>query len=98
MNKGYWVARVNIRDNEAFKEYAKRAELAIDKFGGKYLVRGGKFSVLEGEHKFKRNVIVEFSSPEVARQCYNSKEYQEAKSFRIGNAEFNAIVIEEYQY
>ena len=52
MNKGYWVVRVNIDKNEAFKEYAERAKPAIEKFGGKYLVRGGKFSVLEGKHNF----------------------------------------------
>ena len=98
MSKGYWVARVNIKDNEAFKEYAKRAKIAIDKFGGKYLVRGGNFDILEGAHPFLRNVIVEFENIKIAKKCFNSKEYQEAKKFRLGKADFNAIVIEEYQY
>ena len=35
MNKGYWVARINIDENEAFQEYAKKAKSAIEKFGGK---------------------------------------------------------------
>ena len=96
MSKGYWVARVNIDDAEAFKNYASRAKLAIEKFGGKYVTRGGKFSIVEGKHDFKRNVIVEFSSVSKATECYNSKEYQEARSFRIGKADFNAIIIEGY--
>ena len=35
MNKGYWVARVNVDNTEAFKDYATRAKVAIEKFGGK---------------------------------------------------------------
>ena len=96
MNKGYWVAKVNVDDTESFKEYASRAKLAIEKFGGKYLIRGGKFFIIEGKHDFERNVIVEFSSVKEAEDCYNSSEYQEAKSFRIGKADFNAIIIEGY--
>ena len=96
MSKGYWIARVNVRDSEAFKKYASRAKLAIEKHGGKYVARGGKFSVLEGKHDFERNVVVEFDSVEKAQECYNSKEYQEAKSYRDGKADLNAIVIEGY--
>ena len=96
MSKGYWIARVNISDSEAFKEYASKAKLAIEKHGGKYVVRGGKFYILEGKHNFERNVVVEFESVEKAQECFTSKEYQEAKSYRDGKADFNAIVIEGY--
>ena len=64
MNKGYWVVRVSINNAEAFKEYATRAKFAIERFGGKYLVRGGKYFIIEGKHDFERNVIVEFPSIE----------------------------------
>ena len=96
MSKGYWIARVNISDKEAFNEYAKRAKSAIEKYGGKYVARGGKFYVLEGKHAFDRNVVVEFESVTKAQECFNSNEYQEAKSYRKDKAEFNAIVIEGY--
>ena len=96
MNKGYWVARVNVDDTEAFKDYASRAKVAIEKFGGKYVTRGGKFFVMEGKHDFERNVIVEFSSVDKAKECYASKEYQDAKSFRYSKADFNLIIIEGY--
>jgi uncharacterized protein (DUF1330 family) len=96
MNKGYWVARVNVNNTEAFKDYATRAKVAIEKFGGKYVTRGGKFFIIEGKHEFERNVIVEFPNVKIAKDCYNSQEYQEAKSFRVGKADFNAIIIEGY--
>ena len=98
MNKGYWVARVNVDDVNAFKDYASRAKLAIEKFGGKYITRGGNFCIIEGKHSFERNVIVEFPNVKKAEECYNSQEYQKAKSFRDGKADFNAIIIEGYQY
>ena len=96
MNKGYWVARVNVDNTEAFKDYATRAKVAIEKFGGKYVTRCGKFFIIEGKHEFERNVIVEFPNVKIAKDCYNSQEYQEAKSFRVGKADFNAIIIEGY--
>ena len=92
--KGYWSMRVNVKDEVSYSEYAKKAKLAIKKFGGKYHVRGGKFEVVEGKHYFKRNVIVEFKNFETAKNCFNSKEYQEARSHRVGKADFNGIIIE----
>ena len=94
MSKGYWIARVNIKDNDEYKKYANRAKLAIEKYGGKYVVRAGQFKLLEGKHNFDRNVVVEFDSIEKAQNCFNSKEYQEAKIYRNGKADFNAILIE----
>ena len=92
--KAYWIARINVDDKNAYAEYAKRAGPAVVKYKGKFLVRGGKFSILEGKHEYERNVIIEFPSFEIAKEFYNSEEYQKAKSFRDGKADFNGIVIE----
>ena len=94
--KAYWIARVNVNDKEAYAEYAKRVGAALKKYNGKFLVRGGKFSILEGENKYERNVVIEFSSFKIAKEFYSSKEYQEAKSFRDGKADFNGIVVEGF--
>ena len=94
--KAYWITLCQVTDDEGYGEYIKLAGPAIEKFGGKYLIRGGKFFIIEGKHDFERNVIVEFPSVKEAEDCYNSSEYQEAKSFRIGKADFNAIIIEGY--
>ena len=92
--KAYWIARVDVDDKEAYAEYAKRVSSALKKYNGKFLVRGGKFSILEGKHEYERNVLIEFPSFEIAKEFYNSEEYQKAKSFRDGKADFNGIVIE----
>ena len=85
--KAYWIARVNISDKEAYAEYAKRVEPALKKYNGKFLVRGGEISILEGKNEYERNVVIEFTSLEIAKEFYKSKEYQEAKSFRDGKAD-----------
>ena len=66
------------------------------KYNGKFLVRGGKFLILEGKNEYERNVVIEFPSFEIAKEFYASKEYQEAKSFRDGKADFNGIVVEGF--
>ena len=94
--KAYWIAKVNINEKKAYAEYAKRAEVAIAKYKGKFLVRGGRFEILEGKDKYERNIVAEFPSFNIAKEFYNSKEYQEAKYFRDGKADFNGIVIEGF--
>ena len=96
MPKGYWLAtykKIESKDN--LGNYAAKATETIKSYGGNPLVRGGKYKCLEG-NDFPRTVIWEFPTYEKAEICYYSKEYQEAKSYRDGKADFNAIVIEGY--
>ena len=74
--KGYWVAlykKIDSVDN--LKNYAAKVTPIIKSFGGKPLVRAGKYQRIEGED-FSRTVIWEFPSYEKAIECHNSKEYQ----------------------
>ena len=72
----------------------KFVELTIKKFGGKYKVRGGNFEVVEGEHKYTRNVIVEFESFEKAKAAYNSDDYQAALKALDGGADRDIRIFE----
>ena len=80
MAKGYWVACVNVKNHAEFNKYIRLAGPAVNLHGGKFLVRGGKVDNLEGKN-FERIVISVFESSNKAKECYNSKEYQEALSF-----------------
>jgi uncharacterized protein (DUF1330 family) len=42
MAKGYWIGRVDVKNEEGFKPYAAANPAIFKKFGGHYLVRGGK--------------------------------------------------------
>ena len=84
--KGYVVCVYKSISNEKkLKEYAIKAKAAVEKYKGKFLIRGGKSIANEGE-KPPRTVIIEFPSYDVANSFYNSKEYQEAHSILKGYA------------
>ena len=84
--KGYVVCVYkSISNEEKLKEYAIKARAAVEKYKGKFLIRGGKSINNEGE-KSPRTVIIEFPSYNEANSFYNSKEYQEAHSILKGYA------------
>lgn len=93
MNKGYWLVRADITDKEKFGDYVKRTPAAINKYGGKFLVRAGNYECVEGSTR-SRNTIIEFPSYQAAVDCWNSPEYQGAKSFRSGAADLDIVLIE----
>jgi uncharacterized protein (DUF1330 family) len=86
----YWITRCNVTDPNVYDKYLDLAGPAIKKFGGKFLVRGGKQFELEGQG-FERTVLVEFSSLDRARECYESNEYAEALSY--SNRSSNRFVV-----
>ena len=76
--KGYWVCIYEKIDNpEKLKEYAIKAKPAVEKFSGKFLVRGGKNRTNDGIES-PRTVVVEFPDYDTAVKCYDSTEYQAA--------------------
>ena len=93
MLKGYWIARVDVRDAEAYKDYVAAAKPAFERFGAKFLARGGTTDAVEGPGR-ARNVIIEFASLKQAQDCFNSPEYQHAKSIRNKVADGEVVLVE----
>ena len=84
--KGYVVCVYkSISSEEKLKKYAIKARVAVEKYKGKFLVRGGKSKTNEGENS-PRTVVIEFTSYDEANAFYNSKEYQDAHSVLKGHA------------
>ena len=78
MKKGYWVCIYEkIHSEEKLKEYASKAKPAVEKFSGKFLVRGGKNRTNDGINS-PRVVVAEFPNYNAAVECYDSEEYQKA--------------------
>ena len=84
--KGYVVCVYkNIANEKKLEEYAVKAKAAVEKYKGKFLIRGGKTTTNEGDAS-PRTVVIEFPSYEEANLFYNSKEYQEAHDILKGHA------------
>ena len=81
MKKGYWMGMVDVTDPDNYPRYIAANKAAFDKYGAKFLVRGGEGQVFEGPAA-NRLVIIEFESYRAALDCYNSPEYQTALALR----------------
>ena len=94
MPKGYWLATYkSIGDIEKLKKYAETVTPIIQSFGGRALVRGGKFQVLSGKN-FLRTVIWEFDTYSNAMECHDSKKYQEGWDLAKESTERNLLIVE----
>lgn len=93
MPKGYWIAHVEMRDPEGYKDYVAAAKPAFEKHGARFLARGGAFHGEEGTAR-ARNVVIEFASLADAKACYDSPEYQRAKAIRQRHAEAEIVLVE----
>lgn len=93
MAKAYWIARVDVRDPEGYKDYVAATKPAFEKYNAKFLARGGNHELAEGPGR-ARNVIIEFESLATAHDCYHSPEYQYAASIRQKYADGEIVLVE----
>ena len=93
MPKAYWMVRVSVRDAERYPDYLAAAKTAFERYGARFVVRGGAFETMEGNAR-DRNVVVEFADRETALACYRSAEYQAARTIRQKYAEADFIIID----
>jgi uncharacterized protein (DUF1330 family) len=89
MPKGYWIGRIDVKDEEGYKPYMAANRPIFKKCGAKLIVRGG----LSGRH---RNVVIEFPDLATAEACYRSPEYQENIKRRQPVSTADIIIIEGY--
>ncbi len=97
MAKGYWIAHVDVKNPEGYKEYVAANAIAFAKYKPKFLVRGGEHKVVAGTAMTgKRHVVLEFDSYATAMACYESPEYKAAAKLRDKYAVADVVVIEGY--
>ena len=92
MSKGYWVVRAKVNDADEYSKYIQIATNIIEKYDGRFLIRGGDQIEYE-ESGYERTVVVEFNSFEDALDCYNSHEYQSALGFVKNSAKRYVSVV-----
>ena len=82
----YWIARAQISDPVEYKKYTDRVPGILKQYGGKVIVRGGKYQIMEGPEMFHRFIVIEFDSLAAGVKCFESPEYREAAAFRRNGA------------
>ena len=91
---GYVLAEIEITNPDGYREYTTMVPATIQKYGGRFLVRGGKSQVLEGDWPQRRRVILEFPSYEQALEWFESPEYEKPKALRQANSNGRLLLLE----
>ena len=89
----YLLVDIKVTDPVKYEVYKRLGQESIERHGGRYLVRGGKSDVLEGQWLPNRLVVVEFPTYEQARAFYDSNDYRAARAAREGAAQMNMVLV-----
>lgn len=92
----YILARIDVRDRDAYREYTLHTPRVIKRFGGRFLIRGGEMTTLEGPQETLRVVLIEFPSLAQAKAFYASPEYARVKKLRDGAGSGTFVAIDGY--
>jgi uncharacterized protein (DUF1330 family) len=90
----YVIVEIDVVDPVGYEDYKKRASASVEKHGGKYIVRGGKTEVLEGDWQPKRIVVLQFDSMQRAKDWLHCEEYREPRKMRHRTARTNMVLVE----
>jgi uncharacterized protein (DUF1330 family) len=90
----YLIADVEVLDSAEYETYRQQVPATIAAFGGRYLVRGGALTVLEGTWSPKRCVILEFPSMAQLEAWYESPAYVPLRAIRERSTKSNLVMVE----
>jgi Uncharacterized conserved protein len=93
----YIIVEVKVNNPEEYEGYKRLTPLSLAAYQGKFIVRGGKTTTLEGEWDPERIVVLEFPNSDLAKQWWASEEYAPAKAIRQKNAFTKMILVEGFQ-
>lgn len=90
----YVIGEIEVTDPAAYEEYRKQVLATVTRYGGRFVVRGGKVEPLEGGWTPKRIVALEFPSMEQAQKWYRSDEYAPLIKLRQRASRGKLILVE----
>ena len=89
------IVDVEVTDPEAYKEYTSQVQATVEKYGGRFAVRGGRYETIEGSWQPARIVVLEFPDYARAKAWYDSAEYQAIVPLREKHARTNFLTLVE---
>lgn len=95
--KAYVIVDVKIADQQRYEDYKKLTPASLLPYGGKFLVRGGATTTLEGDWLPGRVVVLEFPSAQQAQDWWASDAYAPAKAIRQSASETQMILVEGFE-
>ncbi|HII93429.1 MAG TPA: DUF1330 domain-containing protein [Methanosarcina sp.] len=92
----YMIIEIKVMDYELYTKYVEKVPEIIKKYGGRYLVRGGKVLPMFGNWNPERIVIIEFETEEQVRDCFNSTEYLKVAPLRENSTITKSVIVNGY--
>jgi uncharacterized protein (DUF1330 family) len=92
--KAYVIVQETIKDEETFAAYRNGVVATLEEYGGRFVVRGGHLTVVEGEWPHPRLVVIEFPSRAAAEGWYQSPAYQKLLPLRRSSSAGNLVIVD----
>ena len=92
----YMIIEITIKDNELYSKYVEKVPEIIHKYGGRYLIRGGKVTPVSGDWNPQRIILIEFESAEQLQKCFQSSEYLQLAPLGEQSTTSKVITVEGY--
>lgn len=92
--KAYVIVQETVKDEETFTAYRNGVVATLEEYGGRFVVRGGRLTVVEGEWPHPRAVVIEFPSREAAEGWYHSPAYQKLLPLRLSSSVGNLVIVD----
>ena len=90
----YVIADITVTDPERYKDYTSQTPATVEKFGGQFVVRGGDVTIMGGDWKPNRLVIIEFPNMATLKKWYKSKDYQKIAKIREEASEGSFVFVD----
>ncbi len=90
----YLICRIRVTDAQRYDAYKKLTPAAIAKYGGRFIVRGGPATTLEGPEERDRVVVIEFPTVERAKAFWDGPDYAPAKALRRSASTGQFVLVE----
>lgn len=90
----YVIAQVEVTDPHAFEQYRRQVPATLTPFGGRFIVRGGESTTLEGDWQPKRLVVLEFPDRAAAKAWWDSELYSAPKALRQRSARTQLLIVD----
>ena len=90
----YLIVNIEITDPQRYQEYVRVVPPTIERYGGRYLARGGRAEALEGSWQPRRLVVLEFPSFERAREWWASDDYAAPRALRQSASVADMVLVD----
>jgi len=90
----YMIIEISIKNENLYSQYIDQVPKIVEKYGGKYLVRGGKVTSISSNWNPERIIVVEFDTIDQLQKCFKSPEYLELAPLREKSTISKAIAVE----